>query len=67
MGFSEQDDLNGAGIGMVDALPDTEFCGPRRNPSSTDAGIPTGRMAPTLTDATLMSPEASKVPSRHAS
>ena len=67
MGFSEQDDLNDAGNGMVDALPDTDFCGPRRNPSSTEAGIPIGRMAPMLTDATLMSPEANKMPSRHAS
>ena len=67
MGFSEQDDLNGTGIAMVDALFDTDSCGPRRNPVSTDAGIPTGRMVPRLTDATLMSPEASKVPSRQAS
>ena len=67
MGFSEQDVLNGAGIGMVDALFETESCGPRRKPLSTETGIPTGRMAPRLTDATLMLPEASKTPSRQAS
>jgi hypothetical protein len=41
--------------------------GPRRSPSTTDAGMAMGLIDEHFTDATLTLPDASRTPSRHAS